>query len=264
VGVLKLPKLRLLWLWGPIILCVDLWLRWGLKKNYSPHQELFNNMSHATCTQGNWVNSWLLMVGNQTTNLTPFLYFGHNLCFRCPNGWCEPILNIYVSINFQWFKELFKPMGFDPCHCSLKIRESFGTLTPQVGVALGVWRFTLSHFLAFLGTWDVTPGFLSAHNLASFCCGHEPKARVVTLLVLWRAMTNLDSQDSPRLGLGEAATFSLIVYYVPFHKTHIQMAFCPGTPKWESQNCQNCLIEKGCGQLLDMLHLELCLNFFHR
>jgi hypothetical protein len=37
--------------------------------------------------------------------------------------------------------------------------------------------------------------------------------------------------DGPELE--EATTFPLIVYYVPFHKAHIQMAFCPKTPKWE-------------------------------
>jgi hypothetical protein len=31
---------------------------------------------------------------NQTTNLIPDLSFGHNLCFRCINGSCEPILDI--------------------------------------------------------------------------------------------------------------------------------------------------------------------------
>jgi len=50
VGVPKFPKLGLLRLWGPITLCVDLWLRWGLKKSCNPHQELFNNMWHITCT----------------------------------------------------------------------------------------------------------------------------------------------------------------------------------------------------------------------
>jgi hypothetical protein len=39
--------------------------------------------------------------------------------------------------------------------------------------------------------------------------------------------------------LGEASTFPLIVYYVPLHEAHIQVAFCPGTPKWESRNCQS-------------------------
>ncbi len=30
--------------------------------------------------------------------------------------------------------------------------------------------------------------------------------------------------------MGEATTFPLIVYFVPFHETHIQMAFCPIIP----------------------------------
>ncbi len=39
--------------------------------------------------------------------------------------------------------------------------------------------------------------------------------------------------------LGEATTFPLIVYFVLLHETHIQMAFCPKTPKWKSRNCQS-------------------------
>jgi hypothetical protein len=31
--------------------------------------------------------------------------------------------------------------------------------------------------------------------------------------------------------LGETIIFPLIVYYVPLYEAHIQMAFCPGTPK---------------------------------
>jgi hypothetical protein len=118
-------------------------------------------MSHATCTQGNRVNSWLLVFWSQTANLTPGLYFGHNLCFRCSNGSCKPILNIYVSIAFQWYKELFNPMGFDLCNCPLKIRESMKTPTPKMGVHLGVWGFIPSHSFALSGSWDVTPGLLS-------------------------------------------------------------------------------------------------------
>jgi len=104
VGVPKLPKLGLPQLWGPITLCADLRPRWGLKKSCSPHRTLFNGMWHATCTQGNRVDYWLLMVGSQIANLILNLFFGHNLCFRCPNGWCKPILDIYVSISFQWYK----------------------------------------------------------------------------------------------------------------------------------------------------------------
>jgi hypothetical protein len=156
--VLKFPKLRLLWLWGLITLCANLWLRWGLKQSY---QDLSNSMSHATYMQGNWVDSWFLVVGNQTTNLTLSLSFGHNLCFRCPNGSCKSIFNIYVSIVFQWYKDLFNPMGFDPCIRPLKIRKSIGTPTPKMGVHLGVWGFIPSHSFALPGAWDVAPGLPS-------------------------------------------------------------------------------------------------------
>jgi hypothetical protein len=121
VGPPKFPKLGLSWLWKPIILCVDLWLRWGLKKSCSPCQELSNGMSHIVYKQGNQGNSWLLVVGSQIGNLIPDPSFGHNLCFRYPNGSYMPILIIYVPKNFQWHNELTNPMSFDPCNCSLKI-----------------------------------------------------------------------------------------------------------------------------------------------
>jgi hypothetical protein len=35
--------------------------------------------------------------------------------------------------------------------------------------------------------------------------------------------------------LEETTTSPLIVYSMPFHEAHIQMTFCFGTPKWESQ-----------------------------
>jgi hypothetical protein len=98
VGVLKLQQLGLLRLWGRITSCIDLRSQRGLKQSCSPRRELSNYMSHVACTQGNRVNSWLLLVGSQTTNLTLGLSFGHNLCFRCPNGRCEPILGIYTSV----------------------------------------------------------------------------------------------------------------------------------------------------------------------
>jgi hypothetical protein len=145
MGVSKLPKLWLLRLWGPITLCVSLWLRWGLKQSCSPCQKLSNGMSHATCTQGNHVNSWTLVVKSQVGNLTLGPSFGDNLCIRCPNGSCEPTLNIYVPRAFYWYKELSNPMGFDPCNFFLKIWESTGNLTPKMGVHLGVWMFFLLH-----------------------------------------------------------------------------------------------------------------------
>jgi hypothetical protein len=158
VGVPKFPQLGFLQLWGPIILRVDLWWKWGLKQSCSSRQELFNGMSRTTCMQGNQGDSWLLMVESQIANLIPSPSFGYNLCAKCPNGSCEPILEIYILRAFQWYKELFNPMGFDPCNYSLNIQKSTETPTPKVGTHLGMWRFSPSHSLALPGAWNVTPG----------------------------------------------------------------------------------------------------------
>jgi len=147
--ILKVGTLS--WLWGPITLCSNLQLRWGLKQGCSPHQELFNSMWHATYKQGKRVDSWLLVVGIQIANLTLNLSVGHNFCFKCPNGSHEPILDIYISITFQWYKKLSNPMDFDPCNCYLKIRESIGTSSCKVKAHLGVWKFILSHSPTLLG-----------------------------------------------------------------------------------------------------------------
>ncbi len=113
---------------------------------------------HTTCTRANQGDSRLLMIGSQIGNLTPDPSFGHNLCFRYPNGLCEPILDIYIPRAFQWYKELFNPMSFDPCNRSLKIWESIGIPTPKVGAHLGVWGFIPSHSLALSEAWNVTLG----------------------------------------------------------------------------------------------------------
>jgi hypothetical protein len=161
MGVLKFPNLGLSQLWGPKTFSADLRLIWGLKQSCSYRREFSNGMWHATCTQGNRVDSWLLMVGSQIANLTHGPSFDHNLCFRCPNGSCEPILDIYVPRSFQWYKERFNPMSFDPRNCFLKIWKSTETPTPKVGAPLGVWRFIPSHSFALPGAWNVTLGLPS-------------------------------------------------------------------------------------------------------
>jgi len=106
-------------------------------------------MSHAICTHENWVDSWLLMVRSQIINWTPGLSFGHNLCFRCPNGWYELILDIYVPKAFHWYKKLFKKLSFDPYNCLLKIQESIRIPTLKVELFWGVRAHSLtpSHIL---------------------------------------------------------------------------------------------------------------------
>jgi hypothetical protein len=136
MGVLKLPKFGLPWFWGLITLCENLQLRWGLKYSYSPHQELFNYMWHDTYAQGSRVDFWLLVVGSQTANLTPGLSSSHNVCLKSPNESWKPISDIYVSISFQWYKELVNPLGFDPYNRPLKIQESTKTPNSQSGSSL--------------------------------------------------------------------------------------------------------------------------------
>ncbi len=97
------------------------------------------------------------MVRSQIGTLIVAPSFGHNLCFKYPNGSCKPILNIYVSRNFELYNKLFNPMSFNPWNMSLKIPKSIETLTLKVGVHLGMWGFIPSHFPTLPGAWNVTP-----------------------------------------------------------------------------------------------------------
>jgi hypothetical protein len=62
-------------------------------------------VSHSPCTHRDWVDSQLLVVGSQIVSLTPGLSFNYNLCYRCLNGSCEAIFDIYSSRPFQQYKE---------------------------------------------------------------------------------------------------------------------------------------------------------------
>jgi hypothetical protein len=81
-------------------------------------------VSHFTCTHWNRVDSRFLVVGNQIANLTPGLSLDHNLCYKCPNGSCEAILDIYTSRPFQRYKERFNVRCFDPYNHALSFQES--------------------------------------------------------------------------------------------------------------------------------------------
>jgi hypothetical protein len=147
-------------------------------------------MWHTICTQGNWGDSRILVVGSQISNLTLGLSFDHNLCFKCPNGSCEPILDIYVPRAFQWCKELCNLMGFDPYNHSLKIWKSIEIPTPKVGAHMGMWKFIPSHSPTFLRAWDVT-------IMLPFCPSPLQTLALVT---------------SPRLGLQHALWLNLTQY----------------------------------------------------
>jgi hypothetical protein len=181
VGVPKLQQMGLLQLWGRITSCADLRSQWGLKQSCSPHRDLFNGILHVACTQGNRVDSRLLVVGSKTDSLTPSHSFDHNLHYRCPNGQCKPILGIYASRAFQWYKELLKARSLDPCNRTLKIWESFRDSNSQHGSSLGSVRVHALTLFALPGACEVTPG--SSFWVATF----QPLALVTSSrLGLWQ------------------------------------------------------------------------------
>jgi hypothetical protein len=114
----KVPKLSqfgLLGLWELITLSLDFGLRGGLKQTCSSPQDLSNDVSRSICTHRGRVDSQLFVVGSQTASLTPSPSFDHNLCYRCPNGSCKAIFDIYASRPFQQYKEHLKARCFDFC-----------------------------------------------------------------------------------------------------------------------------------------------------
>jgi hypothetical protein len=79
-GVPKLSRFGFLGFWASITSRPELRLGRGMNQSCSSHQELSNSVSHFTCTHRDRVDSRLLVVGSQTTSLTPGPSFDHNLC----------------------------------------------------------------------------------------------------------------------------------------------------------------------------------------
>jgi hypothetical protein len=124
------------------------------------------------------------MVKSQIDILTFDPCFDHNLCCKYSNGSCKPILDIYISRIFQWYKKKFNPMNFYPSNHSIKIWKSIGILTHKVGVHLGMCGLIPSHSFALLGMWMRLPGCTFNPHLSMLCLDHEPKIRVMTFLNL--------------------------------------------------------------------------------
>jgi hypothetical protein len=179
-GVPKSRPVGLSGLWSPITLREDLGSKCDLKQSCSSRRELSNGMSHVVYSQLFRIDSRLLVVGSQNwqtpRSSTPGPSFGHNLRFRRSNEQYEPILDIYASRAFHWYKERHMPLRFDPSNRSLKFWESTGTPSPKAGVALGVWGFTPSHFPTLPGVPDVTPGLpFGPHPCNPFALVASPK-----------------------------------------------------------------------------------------
>jgi len=130
--------------------------------------------------------SWLLVVESQTTNLTLGPSFGHNLCFRCSNGSCEPILDIYILRALQWYKELLKPFLFDPVIALWIFKTPPGLHLPKWELP---WECEGSFPHTFLHSREHAvwlPSFrLSPQPCKPFCLGREPKVKVATYFLLY-------------------------------------------------------------------------------
>jgi hypothetical protein len=178
-------------------------------------------MWHVVYRQINRVHSRLFLLMSQIGSLTPGPSFGHNLCFRCLNKQCEPILDIYVSRAFQWYKERHKPLSFVPSNRSLKFQESTGTPSPKMGVALGMWVFTPSHSL----TLPYTPGNMWCESQASswpaplYCLCFDSRA---SFLLACNLATPFALVESPKLGLRHICSFHHNIFVQPPSLTYIR------------------------------------------
>jgi hypothetical protein len=124
-------------LWDFIAPRPDLRSGRGLNQSCSPQRELSKAMLHSRIGHQEEVDSRLLVVESQTTNLTLGPPFAHNLNCRCPNDQCEAIFDIYVSRPFQWHQEHPNARCFAPCCWALNIRESRRTSNPNSFQVLG-------------------------------------------------------------------------------------------------------------------------------
>jgi hypothetical protein len=165
-GYPKTAKVGFQQLCGAITSYLDLWSGWGLKQSCSSRWELSNGVSHSICTHESRVDSRLFVVRSQTASLTPNLSFCHNLCCKCWNESCEPISDIYTSIDFQWYKELLDVSVLTFAIALWRFESTPGLQLPK-GELIWECESSFSH-----SSWPV--------HLRPFCLGREPKARVVT------------------------------------------------------------------------------------
>jgi len=243
-------------LWSPITLRANLRSWCGLKQSCRSHRDLSNGMSHVLCSQVFGFDSRLLVVGSQNWqtpgNSTPDLSFGRNLCFRCRNEQCKPILDIYASRDFQWYKKRHNPLRFDSCNCSLKFRESTGIALPKVGVALGVWGFTPSYSL----TLSNTPGSMWCDSWASSCLNSRASSSPALLqclcldsrasfLLARNLATPLALVASPKLGLRHALWCTLRERRA--HRLHpVLLQSHPQIWVWLRRAAENTIRGSGC------------------
>jgi hypothetical protein len=158
------------------------------------------------------LNMWFLRPINMLQMLTKYL-LGWNMCDGLPSSWIDS------NVSLKWKQRKSQKLGHAP------------------------WFVALWGVEGRAGTpaWDQEDWQALIHS-------HELAQNQTTswLVHYWSTFGAKTSHGQTRIhkthhgsNLREATTFPLIIYYVPFHKAHIQMAFCLETPKWESWSSQN-------------------------
>ncbi len=103
-------------------------------------------------------------------------------------GHVNPFYTFYVPRSFQWYKELFNPMSFDPCNFFQKIHEFIGILTFKMGAHLEMCEFILSHLRTLPGAWNVTPelhSWLALLQTLVLVVNRKLKSRQHTYLIIY-------------------------------------------------------------------------------
>jgi hypothetical protein len=149
-----------------------------------------------------------------------------------PTLWSLHFLSLYI-MHWQLQNDTF-PTSFIDSNVSLNgIVRSWGTFPGT------------QHFGGRGACWSSGMGTRKSdkHQLLTRTCTNETTS---WLMHSWSTFGAKMSHGQTQihkthhgLDLGETTTFPLIVCFVPLHETHIQMAFCPRTSKWESWNSQS-------------------------
>jgi hypothetical protein len=104
-----------------------------------------------------WSNWWIILLNGEWIHGFWYKLVLFYVVILIPTRFCSWINVRQLQIVGNWWWSL-RISNFDPYNRSLKFRESTGTPSPQVGIALRVWGFIPSHFLTLPGVCDVTPG----------------------------------------------------------------------------------------------------------
>jgi hypothetical protein len=184
MGVPKFPNLGLPQLWGPIILCSNLWSRWNLKQSCSPLQQLSNDMLHVTFTQGNradfrlLVAIWLLAFLLAITCVSS-VQMGHARSFQTSKF--QELFNDIRNVSIQWV---------------LTLEIALWKFESPLGLQLPKWEFTwecegsFSHTLLHSQKHEMwLLSSVLARTFVNPCLGHEPKVRVATFHLMWLVWT---------------------------------------------------------------------------